>query len=89
MRYGIVTSNLGEYADPRVAVRVARAAEAAGWEAFFVWDHLVYRHPDQVAQRAPALAEVVQLVVARGLVEAQAVEVVVHPVELITSVCDR
>ena len=40
MRYGIVTSNLGEYADPRVAVRLARVAEAAGWEAFFVWDHL-------------------------------------------------
>jgi alkanesulfonate monooxygenase SsuD/methylene tetrahydromethanopterin reductase-like flavin-dependent oxidoreductase (luciferase family) len=45
MRYGIVTSNLGEYADPRVAVRLARAAEAAGWEAFFVWDHLGFvRH---------------------------------------------
>jgi alkanesulfonate monooxygenase SsuD/methylene tetrahydromethanopterin reductase-like flavin-dependent oxidoreductase (luciferase family) len=40
MRYGIVTANLGEYADPRVAVRLARAAEAAGWEAFFIWDHL-------------------------------------------------
>jgi alkanesulfonate monooxygenase SsuD/methylene tetrahydromethanopterin reductase-like flavin-dependent oxidoreductase (luciferase family) len=40
MRYGIVTPNLGEYADPRVSVRLARAAEAAGWEAFFVWDHL-------------------------------------------------
>ena len=40
MRYGIVTSNLGEYADPHVAVRLARAAEAAGWEAFFIWDHL-------------------------------------------------
>jgi alkanesulfonate monooxygenase SsuD/methylene tetrahydromethanopterin reductase-like flavin-dependent oxidoreductase (luciferase family) len=40
MRYGIVTANLGRYADPRVAVRLARAAEAAGWEAFFVWDHL-------------------------------------------------
>jgi len=40
MRYGIVTANLGEYADPRVAVDLARAAEAAGWEAFFVWDHL-------------------------------------------------
>ena len=40
MRYGIVTSNLGEYADPRVAARLARAAEAAGWEAFFIWDHL-------------------------------------------------
>jgi alkanesulfonate monooxygenase SsuD/methylene tetrahydromethanopterin reductase-like flavin-dependent oxidoreductase (luciferase family) len=40
MRYGIVTANLSEYADPHVAVRLARAAEAASWEAFFVWDHL-------------------------------------------------
>jgi alkanesulfonate monooxygenase SsuD/methylene tetrahydromethanopterin reductase-like flavin-dependent oxidoreductase (luciferase family) len=40
MRYGIVTANMGDYADPRVAVRLGRAAEAAGWEAFFVWDHL-------------------------------------------------
>ena len=39
MRYGIVTGNLGEYADPRVAVRLTRAAEAARWETFFVWDH--------------------------------------------------
>ena len=40
MRYGIVTANLGDYADPRVVVRLARAAETAGWEAFLVWDHL-------------------------------------------------
>jgi hypothetical protein len=40
MRHGIVTADLEEYAGPRVAVRLARAAEAAGWEAFFVWDHL-------------------------------------------------
>ena len=40
MRYAIVTANLGDYADPRVTVRLARAAEAAGWEALFVWDHL-------------------------------------------------
>src|SRR5918997_2183444 len=40
MRYGIVTANLGEYADPRVVVRLAQVAEEAGWEAFFVWDHL-------------------------------------------------
>jgi alkanesulfonate monooxygenase SsuD/methylene tetrahydromethanopterin reductase-like flavin-dependent oxidoreductase (luciferase family) len=40
MRYGIVMSNLDEYADPRLAIRLARAAEEAGWEAFFVWDHL-------------------------------------------------
>ena len=40
MRYGIVMSNLDDYADPRLAIRLARAAEEAGWEAFFVWDHL-------------------------------------------------
>ena len=40
MRYGIVMSNLDDYADPRVVVRLARAAEEAGWEGFFVWDHL-------------------------------------------------
>jgi alkanesulfonate monooxygenase SsuD/methylene tetrahydromethanopterin reductase-like flavin-dependent oxidoreductase (luciferase family) len=40
MRYGIVMANLKEYSDPRVAVRLAQAAEGAGWEAFFVWDHL-------------------------------------------------
>jgi probable F420-dependent oxidoreductase len=40
MRYGIVVANLKEYSDPRVAVELAKAAEEAGWEAFFVWDHL-------------------------------------------------
>jgi alkanesulfonate monooxygenase SsuD/methylene tetrahydromethanopterin reductase-like flavin-dependent oxidoreductase (luciferase family) len=40
MRYGIVMANLKEYSDPRVAVRLAQVAEDAGWEAFFVWDHL-------------------------------------------------
>ena len=40
MRYGIVMSNLDDYSDPRLAIRLARAAEEAGWEGFFVWDHL-------------------------------------------------
>jgi len=33
-------SNLDDCADPRLAIRLARAAEEAGWEAIFVWDHL-------------------------------------------------
>ncbi len=37
MRYGIVMSNLDDYADPRVVVSLARAAEEAGWKGFFVW----------------------------------------------------
>ena len=33
MRYGIVMSNLDDYADPRVVVSLARAAEEAAWQA--------------------------------------------------------
>ncbi|MGB3633097.1 MAG: LLM class flavin-dependent oxidoreductase [Rubrobacteraceae bacterium] len=40
MHYGIVIANVGDYADPRAAVRLATVAEEAGWEGFFVWDHL-------------------------------------------------
>jgi alkanesulfonate monooxygenase SsuD/methylene tetrahydromethanopterin reductase-like flavin-dependent oxidoreductase (luciferase family) len=39
MRYGIDMVPLGPYADPRPVVELAVAAEACGWEAFFVWDH--------------------------------------------------
>jgi alkanesulfonate monooxygenase SsuD/methylene tetrahydromethanopterin reductase-like flavin-dependent oxidoreductase (luciferase family) len=42
MRYGLCTANVGSYADPRKVVRLAEAAEAAGWEALFIWDHLAW-----------------------------------------------
>ncbi|TML15344.1 MAG: LLM class flavin-dependent oxidoreductase [Actinobacteria bacterium] len=42
MRYGICLANIGTYADPRVGVRVAQAAEQSGWEAVFLWDHLAF-----------------------------------------------
>lgn len=35
--------NIGEYGDPELLVELARAAEAAGWDAAFVWDHVAYR----------------------------------------------
>jgi probable F420-dependent oxidoreductase len=40
MRYGVNVCTLGEYADPRLVVDLAGAAEEAGWESLFVWDHL-------------------------------------------------
>jgi alkanesulfonate monooxygenase SsuD/methylene tetrahydromethanopterin reductase-like flavin-dependent oxidoreductase (luciferase family) len=40
MQHGLVLANIGSYADPRVVARVAAAAEEAGWDALFVWDHL-------------------------------------------------
>lgn len=42
MRYGIDICTLGEFAEPARVVELAQAAEAAGWEAVFVWDHLAF-----------------------------------------------
>jgi alkanesulfonate monooxygenase SsuD/methylene tetrahydromethanopterin reductase-like flavin-dependent oxidoreductase (luciferase family) len=42
MRYGLLAANVGAYSDPRNVVRVAEAAEAAGWEALLLWDHLAF-----------------------------------------------
>jgi len=33
--------SIGEYADPQLLVQMAKAAEQAGWEAFFIWDHML------------------------------------------------
>jgi probable F420-dependent oxidoreductase len=42
MRYGLLVANVGTYSDARIVVRLARAAEAAGWEALLLWDHLAF-----------------------------------------------
>jgi len=42
MRYGIDVSGLGEWAEPGIVVEAAQSAEAAGWDALFLWDHLGY-----------------------------------------------
>lgn len=42
MQYGIATTNFGTYGDPHTAARLAARAEQAGWDGFFVWDHLAY-----------------------------------------------
>jgi alkanesulfonate monooxygenase SsuD/methylene tetrahydromethanopterin reductase-like flavin-dependent oxidoreductase (luciferase family) len=41
MRYAVNMPNFGTCADPAVAVSLARDAEAAGWDGFFVWDHVL------------------------------------------------
>ena len=41
--------NLGEYADPHVLVELATLAERAGWDGFFIWDHLVPEAPETPA----------------------------------------
>ncbi len=40
MHFGIEIVPFGEFAEAQNIVRLAQAAEAAGWEALWVWDHL-------------------------------------------------
>src|SRR5919202_2507053 len=40
MRYGVTVPNFGECCDPRTLADIAREAEAAGWDGFFLWDHV-------------------------------------------------
>lgn len=43
MRYSINLPNFGELADPRTIADLAVAAEEAGWDGFFIWDHVHHR----------------------------------------------
>jgi alkanesulfonate monooxygenase SsuD/methylene tetrahydromethanopterin reductase-like flavin-dependent oxidoreductase (luciferase family) len=40
VRHGLCVANIGSYSDPRTVLELGREAEAAGWEALLVWDHL-------------------------------------------------
>ncbi|MDX3073256.1 LLM class flavin-dependent oxidoreductase [Streptomyces sp. NPDC088354] len=43
MRFSINLPNFGDFADPRNVAVVALAAEQAGWDGVFVWDHILHR----------------------------------------------
>jgi alkanesulfonate monooxygenase SsuD/methylene tetrahydromethanopterin reductase-like flavin-dependent oxidoreductase (luciferase family) len=40
MRFAINTPNFGLYSDIRLLAALAHEAEEAGWDAFFIWDHI-------------------------------------------------
>jgi alkanesulfonate monooxygenase SsuD/methylene tetrahydromethanopterin reductase-like flavin-dependent oxidoreductase (luciferase family) len=42
MRFSINIPNFGDFADARNVATAATAAEQAGWDALFVWDHVVH-----------------------------------------------
>ena len=41
MHYGLGVPNVGEHLDALTLAHLAQDAEAAGWEGFFLWDHVV------------------------------------------------
>ncbi|HWD77243.1 MAG TPA: LLM class flavin-dependent oxidoreductase [Kribbella sp.] len=42
MRFSVNIPNFGDFADAHTVVRVAKAAEDAGWDGLFFWDHVVH-----------------------------------------------
>jgi alkanesulfonate monooxygenase SsuD/methylene tetrahydromethanopterin reductase-like flavin-dependent oxidoreductase (luciferase family) len=42
LKYGVSVANFGTYSDLARFVKLALAAENAGWEGVFVWDHLAF-----------------------------------------------
>ncbi len=56
MRYGIDVPNFGDWANPRALAELAREAEEAGWDGFFIWDHLQAFPPAPFADPWVALA---------------------------------
>jgi Luciferase-like monooxygenase len=47
MRFGVDVPNFADYADPRRLAELASMAEDAGWDGFFVWDHVTYIKRDR------------------------------------------
>lgn len=43
MRFSVNIPNFGDFADPRAVAKLAVAAEQAGWDGLFVWDHVLHR----------------------------------------------
>ncbi len=58
MRHAVFVPIFGELADPITVARLAAEAEIAGWDGFFVWDHIAYRQVDDVADPWVTLAAV-------------------------------
>jgi alkanesulfonate monooxygenase SsuD/methylene tetrahydromethanopterin reductase-like flavin-dependent oxidoreductase (luciferase family) len=58
MRFGLDLTIFGELADPNLLVELAVAAEAAGWDGFFLWDHLITARAGEVTDPWVVLAAV-------------------------------
>lgn len=45
MQFAVNLPNFGSFSDPESMVDLAVTAEEAGWDGFFIWDHLQFEEP--------------------------------------------
>ncbi|HEX5505821.1 MAG TPA: LLM class flavin-dependent oxidoreductase [Thermomicrobiales bacterium] len=55
MRYAVSLPNFGAHADCRALAELAHEAETAGWDGFFIWDHILFA-PGGLAMSDPWVA---------------------------------
>jgi alkanesulfonate monooxygenase SsuD/methylene tetrahydromethanopterin reductase-like flavin-dependent oxidoreductase (luciferase family) len=58
LRMGISVPPFGEWADVRLLTGVAVAAEAAGWDGLFVWDHIRWPWADEIVDVGAVLTSI-------------------------------
>jgi len=58
MNYGLYLPNFGAFGDARVLANLARDAEQAGWDGFFIWDHVARPWPTRLVDPWVALSAV-------------------------------
>lgn len=56
MHYALDTPNFGDYSEPRLLAELAHEAETAGWDGFFLWDHIEASWPFPIGDPWVALA---------------------------------
>jgi alkanesulfonate monooxygenase SsuD/methylene tetrahydromethanopterin reductase-like flavin-dependent oxidoreductase (luciferase family) len=54
MKFGLQLPNLGPFSDVHLLLQLAQDAEAAGWDGFFLWDHVAI--PERMADSMTMLA---------------------------------
>ncbi|HEY4427964.1 MAG TPA: LLM class flavin-dependent oxidoreductase [Solirubrobacteraceae bacterium] len=47
MRFGVFLPNFGPFGEVDALVQLATAAEASGWDGFFIWDHIALGEADE------------------------------------------
>ena len=78
MRFGLNVPIFGEYADPELLAEMAVEAEAAGWDGFWIWDHLQWSGEDDGRPRQPSIDPTVAL----ALIAAETSSVRIGPMVL-------
>lgn len=58
MKYGLNTIIFGPCGDARFLAELAREAEQAGWDGFFIWDHVALDWPDRLVDPIVTLAAI-------------------------------